>query len=168
MSTVQSRELRQVCELLSRLNKSELGEVRTRAGFLGGSEETGSKSTSQVHDWLLAGVEAELHRRLGIKRLPRALVKRHKPDWDRVSSTLMEDLREQLERGGRWRHPWTALGQMAARALADWLVNCGIPVGPRTMLQNIERIWDALEDQYPGYVRAGLLHCALDPRLVGA
>ena len=164
-------EFARVCALLPTLTPAELEQVRLRVGFLGepgGEPVAGRPARDDDHDWLLRGIEDELRRRglLGATaRLPAAKLV---PTWAKISLAVRADLDRAVARGGRWRHPQVALGRCVARALASWLVAGRIRVTPRTMLQNVDKIMVALDDAFPGYVEAGLLHCALDPGLAGA
>lgn len=165
-------EFSRICALLPELTPEELAELRLRAKFLGGStappvapEKPRDRSEA---DWLLRGIEDELRRRgvTGSGRLP---VDRIAPGWSKTSAGVRADLRSHVERGGaHWRHPWAALGRVAARTLADYLARGRVKVTPRTMLLNADKIMAALDDQFPGYVESGMLHCCLDPKLVGS
>jgi hypothetical protein len=159
-------EFARICAVLPVLTPAELEQVRARAGFLAGTATTGSPRPADEPDWLVRGIEDELRRRglLGTGKLPATKLV---PAWAATSAAVRADLRRAVERTRPWRHPWAALGRAAARALASWLVAAHIPVTPRTMLLNADKTLLALDAAFPGYVEAGLLHCALDPKLVG-
>lgn len=158
-----------VCNALTRFSSSELEDVKRRVNFLNGGKEKApsTKPQSAAYDWLLAGIEEELRRRglIGRGALPASRIC---PKWEEMSETVRADLKAHLEMGGkRWRHPWVSLGRLSARVLADYLSAGQIKVSPRTMLNNADKILMALDDQFPGYAAAGMLHCCLDPKLVG-
>lgn len=162
-----------ICELLPRLTAEQLAQVRLRAKFLDENaspapraERPAARAAEDDYDWLARGIEDELRRRglLGSGRLP---AERIVPGWTATSAAVREDLRRHLEVGGhKWRHPWVALGRVAARVLADYLTAGRVRVMPRTMLQNTDKMLLAIDSQFPGYLASGMLHCCLDPRLV--
>lgn len=168
-----SRAFRRICKLLPTLSKKELEQVRKRITFWG--EPSHDKPVTPSHespsyDWLLEGMEVELRRRglLGLKsRLP---MDRINPDWKTVSEEMRETLLIQLHRdpaGRAIRNAEVALGRLAARSLAMYLEQGRIPISPRTMLLNGDKVLLALDSQFPGYMAGGLLHCCLNPVLIG-
>ncbi len=152
-----------LCKMLPSLSGQEREQVRLRLGQLSPQPTLGGEP-----DWLLRGIEDELRRRglLGSGHLPAVRIY---AKWPTLSEDVRADLQERLGIGGRKRRaPWAALGRLAARSLADYLTGGGIRVSPRTMLQNADKVFVAIDDQFPGYMEAGVLRCCLDPKLVGA
>jgi hypothetical protein len=166
-------EFARVCAELPKLTPAQLEQVRLRAGFLAGTSGTRDATPALVHapeddDWLLRGIEAELRRRgvLGRGRVPAA---RLVPDWAARSAKARADLLGYLRSGaGGSARDEAALGRLAARALADYLARGRVPVGPKTLLANVDKVLSAIDAAFPGYLEAGLLRCCLDPAAVGA
>lgn len=170
--TVARPEFSRICALLPELTPAELAAVRLRAGFLGGG--SGAAPAQEDHftdDWLLRGLEDELRRR-GLLGRGRAPVVRLVPDWAKRSAKVRTDLLGFLgflgRSGGGVKRSEAALGRLAARALADYLAAGRVPVSPKTLLTNVDKVLLAIDAAFPGYLEAGLLGCCLDPALVGA
>ena len=114
---------------------------------------------SSLDDWLLHGAFAELRRRglmsEGSSPPPR-VVKNAAPNWESQS----EPMRVLLERGlgpsPTTAHRW-AIGQVAMRALAEYLENRGPPICLRVLLTNINKLPAAMEQSFPGYIQSQLL-----------
>lgn len=166
-----SPDYRRVCEALPQLSREELADLRRRATFLmGGRAQDGEaqQPARDDRDWLLRGIEDELRRRGVTGRRP-LVVDRILPSswpWAEVSAAARSDLTAALGAPPDPRQ-LAALGQLAARCLATLLESRDIPVGPRTMLRSADRTMEAVDAQFPGYAARGLLHCALQPDLVG-
>lgn len=50
-----------------------------------------------------------------------------------------------------------ALGRLAARCLADYLLRAKVPLSPRSMMNTVRQVPVAIDMAYPGYLEAGLL-----------
>lgn len=161
-------EFAELCAALPGLTPAQLDALRLRVAFLRGEDAPPTAPggpRADGADWLARGIEDELRRRglLGSGRLPATKLR---SDWAEVSKRLRADLLAALGEAGERKT--SALGRLAARALADWLAAGRVPVSPRTMVGNAEKVFAALDAAFPGYVGAGLLRCCLDPKLVGA
>jgi hypothetical protein len=175
-----------VCALLPKLSGEELSKVKHRVQFLSNpstpdnrygeeppkretkvkTKKEAMKRASPGYDWLAAGFEAELRRRGVLGQEQRLGADRIRTDWASASEEMRTALGKHLAQSPG-RTPWIAFGSLAARALAIYLEKGRVPVGPKTMVQNVDKVLLALEGQYPGYMEAGLLHSCLDPKLVG-
>lgn len=154
-----TEEYKIAVKLLPRLSHQELTDLRLRLdAFL--KIEKGATSAADFNpaeDWLLSGIETELRRRalwsngpLPTKLLPRS--------WAGRSNAVRELLLWKIKRQVPLRAAEKlALGQVAARALAEYLSRGSVPLGPRVMVERIESVPAAIESAFPGYLKAGLL-----------
>lgn len=126
-----------------------------------------SAKANIASDWLLWGVLAELKRRgLSYREQGPADIRRLAPNYEAAS----EPVRAQLERCLRQGVPTPgkvelyALGSLAARALAEYMESwegVRVPIGLKSLLNNIGKTLEAVDQSYPGYLRCGLIHCLL-------
>jgi hypothetical protein len=145
--------LKEVLKLLPKLNASELEIVRVRVAFLAGTASTPNKE----NDWLLEGVTEELRRRgLWMRRyaVPAKLLP---SGYQEKSRVVREHLLKGL--GSRKLRPVDGLllGRTAASVLADYLIHAKVPISPKTVLNNLDKIPVALEAAFPGYWASGML-----------
>ena len=139
---------------LPELSAAELVQVRARVGFLVGSS---AKDTNSNHDWLLEGFTLELRRR-GLWSRAQTVPKRLLPtDYAAKAASIREHLLK--GRGGlKLRsNESMILGAAAASVLANYLIRAKVPVTPKTLFNNLEKVPVALEAAFPGYWAAGLL-----------
>ena len=161
----------QICELLFKLSQDELDQLRKRIRFLldNKPEIVVSDDTPYIglvgYDWLLMGIESELKRVGLFNQRGRLPVARLNPEWEEVSAEMRVELSRHLPH--LERHNWVAFGVLCAGVLIHYLEAGGIPVGPKTMLNNVDKILLALEAQFPGYLRSGMLRHCLDTDTVG-
>ena len=105
---------------------------------------------------MLDGITSELRRRGLWSRSP--VPKKLLPEGFAEKSVVV---REHLLKGLTKPNPRPAermaLGALAAAALADYLTKVQVPVGPKTLLNNIEKVPLALEESFPGYWAQKLL-----------
>lgn len=150
-------DLQEVLRRLPGLTPAELEQVRVRVLFL-----VGSKPAAPVEDWLQSGILSELKRR-GIWAQGHSIdsyVKGHAEASLAARQHILGGYRNRLPR----RAELLALGQLAANALAEWLLRAKVPLGPKTMFNNLNKIPAALEDAFPGYWQAGMLGTCLEKR----
>lgn len=147
-----SATLREVNLLITKLSREEQRDVYRRLGFLLGGLRNDAPVTSL--GWLMRGLVEELERRgnaisaTALLRLDRGF-EAVLVGWE---TTLLKKVPGELPDAGRF-----ALGRLAARALSDYLARAGIPVGPRTMMANFDKLALAIDEAYPGYIEAGFL-----------
>lgn len=159
-------EFAKLCAALPGLSPDELAQLRLRIGFLARDTPAPAAGTRRTSgsDWLLRGIGDELHRR-GLSGSGKIPAQKLRADWDEVSARMQADLLHAL--GDKGDRSTGALGALTARVLADWLAAGRVPISPKTMLQNVEKVFTALDEAFPGYVQAGMLRCCLTPELVG-
>ena len=165
----------QILNGLSLLDRKELEDVRRKAAVLlqlkGGGSPAQSGSLDN-EDWLLEGIKAELYRR-GL--LDKASGFRIKGDRSFGSfQTKSEKVRELLEKAApdlslTERH---YLGQIAAKQLARYIESWNakdeddkIAVSLTTMLRFVDRVPEAIETYFPGYMGAQLLAVIITHKL---
>jgi hypothetical protein len=139
---------------LPQLKPAELVQVQQRVSFL---LRTTTKTKSVSQDWLLEGLTGELRRRglwAGTGQLP---VKLLPVDY----AEKAEAVRQHLLQGYAKPNPRTvecmALGGLAGGMLVDYLIKLHVPVSPKTLLANVEKVPVALEEAFPGYWAQKLL-----------
>jgi hypothetical protein len=118
------------------------------------------QSASAKSDWLLTGILHELSRRgLHYHGQIDVSIIRLAPNYGDVAASMRDELVHEFKRS----HPQPkyaellALGSVTARALAEYLIRVRAPVGLKTMLQNVGKVFEALDVSYPGYVQSGFL-----------
>ena len=145
--------LETVLMIIPTLKPDEQLEVKKRVDFLLSSILTHPSRPVQ-DDWLTEGIVTELIRRGSL----------HKGmDWKKVApkgyNKSVENVREFLSRAVR--KPLNtaekyALGRLVARALSDYLANTP-GFGLKVVLQNVNKVPEALDASYPGYAASGML-----------
>ena len=150
-------DLTVVLKHLPKLGRPDLEKVRQRTVFLLGVAAPTTKGNHPEQDWLLEGFTNELRRRglwARIYTIPAKLL----PDGFAEKSTRIRDhLLKGLTKPNPRPVERMALGSLAAAALADYLTKVQVPVGPKTLLNNIEKVPLALEESFPGYWAQKLL-----------
>ena len=112
---------------------------------------TSPKTKEQSQDWLLLGLTGELRRRGLWARTCPLPAKLLPTDY----AEKAEHVRQHLLKGYNSPNPRTvermALGGLAGSVLADYLTKIRVPVTPKTVLINVEKVPVALEESFPGY-----------------
>ena len=150
-------DLTVVLKHLPKLGRPDLEKVRQRAVFLLGVAAPTTKGAPPEQDWLLDGIISELRRRglwartsvIPVKMLPEGYANKSAVVRLHLSKGLTKPNLRPVER--------MALGRLAAAALADYLTKVQVPVGPKTLLNNIDKVPLALEESFPGYWAQKLL-----------
>lgn len=145
-----STNLQTVLKLIPELKPAEQLEVLKRLEFL---TSTVDKSTKATDDWLEECI---------CEVLTQAGLLRKNLDWRRfapkgyrqTSQSIRQWLLQVVGRPLSLPEKY-ALGRVTAQALADYLHNTP-GFGLRVMLQGLNRVPEALDASYPGYVAAGL------------
>lgn len=136
--------LQTVFKLLPALSAKELVEVRQRLDLL-----APKKPSTGVDDWLLLGLTKELQKRGLLSGCY------YGPIMPKDYAVKADEARTFLLKGYVNDKPATverlALGQLAGFVLAEYLPKLKIPLGPKTLLINIDKIPVALEESFPGY-----------------
>lgn len=151
------QELTLVLKNLPNLTPEELEKVRQRLYALSGL----SPEAPRTQDWLLVGATEELRRRgLWMKSYP--VPTRLLPDkFTAKSKALQEFLLKGLGKDKPQRAECLSIAIVATRSLTDWLERNKVPISPRTVLFNLDKIPTALEYSFPGYWAQGLLGVVL-------
>lgn len=152
-------DLQEVLRRLPNLAPKELEEVRQRVSFLGGPKKD---STLSRDDWLRTAMAAELGQRGAIAG--GALFKFLDKNYEEKAEGVRTHLLAGYVKPKPQHAELLALGRLGASALADWLVKRRIPVRPKTMLDNVDKVPEALEDAFPGYWQAKALGICLEKR----
>ena len=145
-----------VLKHLPNLKPVELEQIKQRVNFLLGTAN-GSPTKDSAQDWLLEGLTAELRRRglwAGSKSIPvRLFPVEYAAKSEVVRRHLLKGFAKPL------RHPAErmALGGLAGGVLAEYLFKAKVPLGPKTLLANVDKIPQALEAAFPWYWANGLL-----------
>lgn len=149
-----------VQELLRRLpelSKADLEKVRHRVQVLAGS--AGASPALKEDDWLLQGMGNELRRRgLIAGKIWAGLLPKN---WDEKSSSVREFL---LKGVGSKRLNHTeklALAQMATSRLIAHFEPWADRITPNLIINNIQRVPQALEESFPGYWASRMLGVCL-------
>lgn len=151
--------LQEVLCRLPKLAPKELEQVRQRIQLL--VSPTAQKVT-ESDDWFWEGAAAELRRRgVWLRGTPIGFGPHYNKD---KASDVRAHLLQGYAKDKPQRAELLALGQLGATVLADWLVKRRIPVRPKTLLGNVEKLPEALEDAFPGYWQARALGICLEKR----
>lgn len=155
-------DLQEIIRRLPKLAPKELEQVRQRIQLLGGASSSPKKAEQQ--DWLLDGFASELNRRgLWARQL-----KLNNPIVPSNYPQKAEGVRAHLLEGFDKERPrmveLVALGQLGAQALVDHFIRIRVPVSPKILLNNVEKVPEALENSYPGYWRSRRLGFCLEKR----
>jgi len=154
-------DLTPILRQLRSLPPEELSVVRAKMGAwnkLGGNSEVTERAIMPTSDddYLLEGIHFELRRRglLGAEfRIPHRLYPTGYVQRSAEVRRLLESKLPRLKPVER-----TALGRLAARALADYLTNIHVTITPRVIMSHVGNTPIALDEAYPDYLAAGLLH----------
>ena len=153
--------MKQVASLLLDLQPDELKQIRLRVTTLLSGKTAAVLSGKPVtQDWLLEGITLELRRRGLWSQKAKLPVKGLAPNYLDAASLICEQLLKAMQ-GPMPATLQMQLGLLVARALADYLLLIHVPVGPKTMLQNVDKLLLAVDESYPGYVEAGILRLCL-------
>lgn len=152
--------LQTVLKLLPQLKPHEQIEVRKRLDFLTQSNPFQAKKKSVTEEWLETGITEELMRR-GVSFNSNWKGRMPKGYWQE-SAAVCKFLTEAVNRSMSTAEKY-ALGKVAARALSDYLERTP-GFGVRVMFQQINKIPQALDASYPGYVADGMLHMTIKAR----
>jgi hypothetical protein len=145
-----------VLSQLTNFTTSELLEVKKRATFLLGVAAPTTKGDHPEQDWLLEGFTNELRRR-GLWARSTFPSKLLPEGYAEKSAVVRAHLLKGLAKPNPRSVERMALGGLAAAALADYLTKVQVPLGPKTLLNNIEKVPLALEESFPGYWAQKLL-----------
>lgn len=146
---------REIVASLRSLSRSQLEDVRRRAALY---LQHSKPSTVEDEDWLLIGIRTELSRR-GLES--RDTFRLKKPSSFASYQTQSETVRSLLLSAAPdlTAVQRRALGEIAAKALADFLTSWQKPptISREALLRRVSRVPEALDWAYPGYMAAGLL-----------
>jgi len=56
-----------------------------------------------------------------------------------------------------------AMRRFMLDCLCNWLKGANVPLSPKTLLYSMDKLAHAIEQEYPGYIAAGMLSFVLDP-----
>lgn len=161
-------ELAAVLRMIPNLTSVEKAQAlaRLKATSLGVDGGRALAEVPDAADWLLEGMYFELRRRglLGAQeRVPARQVQRLAPDWNSAAGAVRKLLAERLRYFGAAHSPRYAimlsLGNVAARALADYLEAGQVPIGLKVLLTNVGKVPQAIDRSFPSYLESGMLHC---------
>lgn len=150
-----------VLRALPTLTREELQQVRTRISAVGSL--TGSASiipqpsaaNTSGDDYILTGITGELRRRGLLKPTSRVAPTLLTKDYHAASSDVRAFLEDNIKLSRAV--DFAALGKLCGRELAAYLERGRVPVLPRTLVLNVQKIPEALDASFPGYLEAGLL-----------
>lgn len=162
-----AKELAAILRLLPDLGPGEGDQVIERikgfAPFNGALTARLTSPSTDEPDWLLEGVIFVLRSRglLGREaRPPMRQVLRLAPEWKTLSVSMRELLKARMQGEERLPHvAYVALGRTVITALAEYLEMGKVPIGLKTLLQNIDKLPQAIERGFPGYLRARMIRC---------
>lgn len=157
MISLSTRQFSRFLVELAQLSPDQINEVRKRLSLLGASAKVDTPSLA--HSWLLEGVRQELIRR-GIcsknMRFSFALLSRIAPslenDLKAGEEFLLSNLKVQLNEAEKM-----SLGRIAAEELITMLSGwTDFHLSLQSVLRNLSRVPEAMENAFPGYVSVGL------------
>ena len=156
----------QIIALIPKLGPAELAEVQAALKFNGAMQGASDAPLLMSSDWVLNGIATYLIRR-GLIEAQGALWGLKKRDAYKAYihklapvAAFLARLEGQVKTHTRHR---PQLAAICATALADWLEKRSI-FSVSTMLSQIDKLPEALDEAYPGYVKAGLFSFVLRGR----
>lgn len=149
--------LKVVLRNLPHLSPAELEQVRLRLQALLPTRAERGTARGNPASWLVAGALKELQRRGLIGgRVP--VIDMVAPGCQAIAMEVEQDLLEHVGRKLKSAEK-VAFGLVVGRALADYLDGrLPVPLGPKIMLTNLNKAYEAVEYSFPGYLEAGWLH----------
>jgi hypothetical protein len=156
----------EIIAALPHLKRRELETIRTRAALVL-QHKSSSVSSVEEEDWILLGIMHELSRR-GLEGDRSTFRIRNSSSYAGYSTrvvavrTLLEEALpdfNQLE--------FRLLGQVAAKALAEYISWRKEGIRIKTMLSSVGDIPSALDKAFPGYLEAGLLGATIRHQFKG-
>ena len=146
---------------LPELTKNQMTTLRRHLLFLIDDKESGSVANE---DWILHGIVTVLNERgLGYMIPPHFRIKKsrsfagYETSADRVRTLLTDAIPEMTVTEQR------SLGVIAARALADYISQWS-SVSFDSLMRNVSKIPEALDEAFPGYTQSGLMRFILAAR----
>jgi hypothetical protein len=143
---------------LGKVSAADRAALREALKLVDGNETLQRAKPGEATDWLFSGIAYELNRR-----------GRPYPDFlehkiNQMAPCYLAEapqIRAQLVLrvfGSRRFTPTDrmALGRVVAAALADYVVGPA-PLSLQVLLQNVSKVWEALDAAFPGYLEAGAL-----------
>lgn len=157
--------LQQIIAKLPQLSPADRTRLRAALDFVDGrkSARAPERFVRSTDDWVLPGIERELRRRgLFTGKLLPDRVNRAAPNYQEDAAAFCQHYRRRIKKVyPELKHAQlVALGIIFARALADYLPSVLHPnasLGLQTMLRNVNKMPDAIEASFPGYLQAGML-----------
>lgn len=129
--------------------------MQQRLVFLRGTAPATVKPAT--NDWLLEGITNELRRR-GLWMRAHPIPKNLLPDgYEAKAAHIQKYLIKGCGEKRLKSISMMVLGQVAASSLADYLLRARVPVSPKTLLNNIDKIPAAIDASFPGYWAAAAL-----------
>jgi hypothetical protein len=144
-----------VISLLPQLSPEEANKVMLSLKGLASVTPKRKEESTPVDDWLLNGILDELRRRgllsgqISRKRIE-CLCSDFNGKLDRAKALLLTGVPKLST------PQYLALGRIAGGALANYLTPIA-PLGPKLMLNNVDKVVEAFEASYPGYRECGLI-----------
>jgi len=138
-------------EQLTELTQDQLRELRARADILLKSTGGHDPDEEMLHDVLVDTLTAHHHRAMPLH------VARKAPHWGTFrenAAHILAFVRTHITENRVAMRK--ALGVLL-RIQARWMLTRGIPLSHRTVCQQLVRIPDLVEREFPGYLESGLL-----------
>lgn len=141
-------DYQEVLRKLPKLSKAELVQVRQRVQLLVG---TGEPSLDRG-DWLFEGI-ASACKKQGTLAHAKALEKLKPKNYAEVSASVRQYLCEGYGAADpAIKTPLKlALAELTVDVLRDHLSWMSVPIGPKIVLTNLDKVPAAFEDAFPGY-----------------
>lgn len=156
-------QLQQVIALLPKLSPAEIDQVQSRLKFLRTYKEA-PVADDLSSDWVMSGVITYLSRRgVMVERGAWFAIKKrtaYKVYLNKLPRVMCYLAKVEEKAKTRTRHR-PALAYICAKALGEYLDNAGI-FSVSTMLSNIDKIPEAIDKQFPGYVMSEMFGFVLD------
>lgn len=156
------QDLNTVLSILPRLAVSELLKVKDKTNAslsLSPPTTTPNKLREMpVVDYVLEGITFELRRRGLLGRDARVPYNAIPRSYNMASQDIRWWVQDNL--GLLSAAEYVAVGQLLARCLAVYFEKQNQTISASLLCQNVSKIPQALEDSYPGYLKAGLLSFA--------
>lgn len=162
-------DLSTILRLLPTLSPADTQQVRAKASALlslNGGSSSGNSGPGRLGkdfvrhgvvdcDFILRGIVFELRRR-GLLGSKVTIYQRFIPaSYQQDAVAVRQHLSEHIKQLSSTDEE--ALGRLLARSLADYLERGKVPISPRTILANVNKMLVALDAAFPGYLVTGWL-----------
>jgi hypothetical protein len=144
-------------EFLQDLTPGERTQLRTQLAYEEREKEMRALTPEDYDFWEMVSAVLPQKSMPLRKFLERFGIRR----WDEAMEDFAVSMAHAIPEEGVRKVVRVAVRQLALRCLAEYLKSRQIPLSPRTMLGSLDSLHHAINQSYPGYIDAKILHLAV-------